>query len=119
MRTGAAERHAEQALEVGERLGLDAVATKALCGLAETRVQRRDAAGMERGLAMAAARDPGDRFVEAFAWGQCRGMLALIDDDWALALDCFGRGVAALAQGTEPGAAGVPRDVAAAARLGR
>jgi DNA-binding CsgD family transcriptional regulator len=100
--TAAAERHAEQALEVGERLGLGAVVTKALCGLAEARAQRRDAAGMERGLAMAAARDPDDRFVEAFAWGQCRGMLALIGGDWARALDCFGRGVAALAEVPNP-----------------
>jgi DNA-binding CsgD family transcriptional regulator len=100
--TGAAERHAAAAYEVADRLGLHAVAAKALCGLAETQVQRCQPAEMERLLGLALGRDPSEPFTEAFGWGQCRGMLALFEDDWPRALDCFGRGVALLAGVVNP-----------------
>lgn len=90
---GDAERHARAALAVSERLGLQAVTAKALCGLAEACAQRLQQSEMERHLALAAAADPDDPFTAAFAWGQCRGMLALFDDDWPTALSCFGRGI--------------------------
>jgi DNA-binding CsgD family transcriptional regulator len=90
---GEAERHARAALAVSERLGLQAVTARALFGLAETCVLRRQRAEMERYLALAAAADPDDPFTAAFSWGQCRGMLALFEDDWPTALSCFGRGI--------------------------
>jgi DNA-binding CsgD family transcriptional regulator/tetratricopeptide (TPR) repeat protein len=90
---GDAERHARAAMAVSERLGLQLVTAKALCGLGETCAQRLERAEMERYLALAAAADPGDPFIAAFAWGQCRGMLALFEDDWPAALSCFGRGI--------------------------
>jgi DNA-binding CsgD family transcriptional regulator/tetratricopeptide (TPR) repeat protein len=88
-----AERHALAALAVSERLGLQAVTAKALSGLAEACAQRRQRAEMERYLALAAAADPDDPFTVAFSWGQCRGMLALLEDDWPAALSCLSRGI--------------------------
>jgi len=99
---GDAERHARAALAVSDRLGLQAVTAKALSGLAETCAQRRQRAEMEHYLAMAAVADPGDPFTAAFAWGQCRGMLALFDDDWPTALSCLGRGVQLLGGAAHP-----------------
>lgn len=95
--TDAAERHGESAREMGQALGLAAVVAKALCGLAETRVQRRDAPGMEHFLALATAAAPEDVFLPAFGWGQCRGMLALLEGDWNGALECMERGISLLA----------------------
>ena len=99
---GDAERHARAALAVSERLGLHAVTAKALCGLAEACAQRLQRTEMERYLALAAAADPDDPFNAAFAWGQCRGMLALFEDDWSAALTCFGRGIALLGSVAHP-----------------
>jgi DNA-binding CsgD family transcriptional regulator/tetratricopeptide (TPR) repeat protein len=90
---GDAERHARAALAVSERLGLHAVTAKALSGLAETCAQRLQRPEMEHYLALAAATDPDDPMTTAFAWGQCRGMLALFEDDWPAALSCFSRGI--------------------------
>jgi DNA-binding CsgD family transcriptional regulator len=99
---GEAERQARAALAVSEPLGLQAVTAKALCGLAEASAQRRQPAEMERFLAMAAAADPADPFTAAFGWGQCRGMLALFDDDWPAALSCFSRGIQLLGGVSHP-----------------
>jgi DNA-binding CsgD family transcriptional regulator/tetratricopeptide (TPR) repeat protein len=100
--TDAAEHHAECARELAEQLRLRAVATKALCGLAETYVQRRQPEQMERLLALALARDPDDAFIEPFAWGQCRGLLAIFENDWSTALGYLERAMAALERVPHP-----------------
>lgn len=97
-----AEHHARAALAVSERLGLQTVTAKALSCLAEACAQRLQRAEMERYLALAAAAGPGDPFIAAFAWGQCRGMLALLEDDWPTALSCFGRGIELLGGAAHP-----------------
>jgi DNA-binding CsgD family transcriptional regulator len=94
--TDAAERHSRSAHEIADRLGLHLVAAKAQCEMAEVFVQRRQSAEMERLLGLAMARIPDDRFTEAFAWGQCRGLLALFEGDWTRALACLERGMALL-----------------------
>lgn len=93
----AGERHAAAAADTADRLGLAAVAGKARCGWAECYAQRLDSDGMEQRLAEAVVADPDEPFTAAFAWGQCRGMLALFRADLDDALACFERGVASLA----------------------
>lgn len=100
--TDQAEGYALAALAMGQPLGLEAVTSKAYCGLAETRVQRRDADDMERLLGLAATQLEHNRSVEAFAWGQCRGILALLEGDWSRALYCFELGVQLLTTAATP-----------------
>ena len=100
--TSSAQHHAEEALEVADRLGQHAVAGKALYELAETCVQRLDPVGMEHYLALAAARDPEDSLGPAFAWGQCRGLLAFYQGEWPQALPCLEHGIRLLAPVPEP-----------------
>lgn len=95
--TQTAADHAAAAADIGERLGLPAVSAKAHLGLAETRAQRLDEDGMERHLAAARAADPDETSTDAYAWGQLRGMLALLGGDFASASAHFERGVALLA----------------------
>jgi tetratricopeptide (TPR) repeat protein len=91
-----AEHHARSALALSERLRLNAVRAKALYGLAENRAMRRIPQEMESYLALTASAAPDDRALEAFGWGGCRGMLALLDDDWDAALECFDRAMVIL-----------------------
>jgi DNA-binding CsgD family transcriptional regulator/tetratricopeptide (TPR) repeat protein len=100
--TASAERHANEAAQTADQLGLAAVAGKARCGLAEVCAQRLDPDGMERFLAAAQAADPLEPFTPAFGWGQCRGMLAFFRADLASARHCFERGVGLLAQVPNP-----------------
>lgn len=100
--TAGAERHASAAAQTADRLGLAAVSSKARCGLGESYAQRLDADRMERHLAEAAAAEPADPFTSAFAWGQCRGMLALFRADLPRALEDFERGVNLLADVPHP-----------------
>jgi DNA-binding CsgD family transcriptional regulator/tetratricopeptide (TPR) repeat protein len=86
-----AEDHLRAALAVSERLGLAQVRAKVLYFLAENRALRGDREGMEHFLALTAAAAPGDRQLEAFAWGGARGMLALLADDRVAALAAFRR----------------------------
>ncbi len=51
---------------------------------------------MDRFLALAKAAEPGDPEIEGSALAGARGMLALLDDDTAGALDGLGRGIAIL-----------------------
>ena len=91
-----AERHAHSALAASTRLGLSQLRAIALVFLAEVRAMRRDPAEMERYIALASAAAPGDPEIEGSALAGARGMLALLDDDMAGALDGLGRGIAVL-----------------------
>jgi len=64
--------------------------------LGEIHALRRERDEMERFLALAASAAPGDPEIEGSAWAGGRGMLALLDDDWAGALQALGRGIAVL-----------------------
>jgi DNA-binding CsgD family transcriptional regulator/tetratricopeptide (TPR) repeat protein len=93
---GEAEHHAQSALATSTRLGLAKTRAIGLLFLGEVQALRRDRAGMDRFLALAHAAEPGDPEIEGSALAGARGMLALLDDDKAGALDGLGRGVAIL-----------------------
>ena len=77
-RLAEADGHARAALAVSERLGLAQVRAKALYFLAENRALRGDREEMEHYLTLTAQAAPGDRELEAFAWGGARAMRALM-----------------------------------------
>ncbi len=93
---GEAEHHAQSALATSTRLGLAKTHAIGLLFLGEVQALRRDRAGMDRFLALAYAAEPGDPEIEGSALAGGRGMLALLDDDRAGALEGLGRGVAIL-----------------------
>ena len=93
---GDAEHHAQSAVAISTRLGLAKTNAIGLLFLAEVQALRRDRMGMEGFLALADAAEPGDPEIEGSALAGARGMLALLDDDRAGALDGLGRGVAIL-----------------------
>lgn len=93
---GEAEHHAQSAVAASTRLGLAKTHAIGLLFLAEIRALRRDHAGMDRFLALAHAAEPGDPEIEGSALAGAHGMLALLDDDPAAALDSLSRGVAIL-----------------------
>jgi DNA-binding CsgD family transcriptional regulator len=80
----------------GTRLGLAKTRAIGLLFLAEIQALRRDHAGMDRFLALAHAAEPGDPEIEGSALAGAHGMLALLDDDTAGALEGLGRGAAIL-----------------------
>ena len=93
---GEAEHHAQSALATSTRLGLAKTHAIGLLFLAEIQALRRDHAGMDRFLTLAHAAEPGDPEIEGSALAGAHGMLALLDDDRAGALEGLGRGVAIL-----------------------
>src|SRR6266571_1603267 len=93
---GEAEHHAQSALATSTRLGLAKTHAIGLLFLAEIQALRRDHAGMDRFLALARAAEPGDPEIEGSALAGAHGMLALLNDDRAGALEGLGRGVAIL-----------------------
>ncbi len=93
---GEAERHAQSALAITTPLGLAKVHAIGLLFLAEIQALRRDQAGMDHFLALAHAAEPGEPEIEGSALAGAHGMLALLDDDRAGALQGLGRGVAIL-----------------------
>ena len=93
---GEAEHHARSALATTTRLGLAKTHAIGLLFLGEVQALRRDRVGMDRFLALAHAAEPGDPEIEGSALAGARGMLALLDDDRAGALEGLGRGVAIL-----------------------
>jgi len=93
---GEAEHHAQSAVAISTRLGLAKTHAIGLLFLGEVQALRRDRAGMDRFLALAHAAEPGDPEIEGSALAGARGMLALLDDDRAGALDGLRRGVAIL-----------------------
>ena len=93
---GEAEHHAQSAVAVSTRLGLAKTHAIGLLFLAEVQALRRDRVGMDRFLALAHAAEPSDPEIDGSALAGARGMLALLDDDRAGALEGLGRGVALL-----------------------
>ena len=93
---GEAEHHARSAVTVSTRLGLAKTHAIGLLFLAEVQALRRDRVGMGRFLALAQAAGPGDPEIEGSALAGAHGMLALLDDDRAGALEGIGRGIAIL-----------------------
>jgi DNA-binding CsgD family transcriptional regulator len=91
-----AERHARSALDISTRLGLAQTRAIVLVFLAEVCALRRDREAMDQFLALAAAAAPDDPEIAGSALAGARGMLALLDDDRAGALDGLGRGTAIL-----------------------
>lgn len=91
-----AEQHATAALDIATRLGLTKVRAVVLLFLGEIAALRRDPVAMERYLALADAAAPGDPEIEGSALAGAHGMMALLSDDRAGALDGLGRGVALL-----------------------
>lgn len=91
-----ASEHARSALAISERLGLAKTRAIVLLFLGEIHALRRERDEMERFLALAASAAPGDPEIEGSVWAGGRGMLALLDDDWAGALQALGRGIAVL-----------------------
>ena len=91
-----AERHARSALAASTRLGLGTTSAIVLVFRAEVYALRRDSGEMERFIALAGAAAPGNPEIEGSALAGARGMLALLDDDMAGALNFFGRGIAVL-----------------------
>jgi DNA-binding CsgD family transcriptional regulator len=93
---GEAEHHAQSALAISTRLGLAKTRAIGLLFLAEVQALRRDRVGMARFLTLAHAAEPDDPEIEGSALAGAHGMLALLDDDRAGALEGLGRGVAIL-----------------------
>ena len=91
-----AERHARSALAASTRLALGTTSAIVLVFRAEVYALRRDSGEMERFIALAGAAAPGNPEIEGSALAGARGMLALLDDDMAGALNFFGRGIAVL-----------------------
>jgi DNA-binding CsgD family transcriptional regulator/tetratricopeptide (TPR) repeat protein len=91
-----AERHARSALAASTRLALGTTSAIVLVFCAEVYALRRDSGEMERFIALASAAAPGNPEIEGSALAGARGMLALLDDDTAGALNFFGRGIAVL-----------------------
>jgi DNA-binding CsgD family transcriptional regulator len=101
----AAERHAESALAASTRLRLDKTRAIVLVFHAEIRALRRDAAGMERYIALACAAAPDDPEIEGSALAGAQAMLALLNGDMARAMDILRRGIAVLDSGPPGGPA--------------
>jgi DNA-binding CsgD family transcriptional regulator len=91
-----AAQHARSALTISQRLGLAKIRAIVLLFLGEIHALRRENSDMERFLALAGSAAPGDPEIEGSAWAGGRGMLGLLDDDWAGALEALGRGIAIL-----------------------
>ena len=93
---GEAEQHAQSALATTTQLGLAKTHAIGLLFLGEVQALRRDRVGMDHFLALAHAAEPGDPEIEGSALAGARGMLALLNDDKAGALEGLGRGGAIL-----------------------
>ena len=78
------------------QLGLAKTHAIGLLFLGEVQALRRDRVGMDHFLALAHAAEPGDPEIEGSALAGARGMLALLNDDKAGALEGLGRGGAIL-----------------------
>jgi DNA-binding CsgD family transcriptional regulator/tetratricopeptide (TPR) repeat protein len=91
-----ASEHARSALAISERLGLAKARAIVLLFLGEIHALRREREEMERFLALAGSAAPDDPEIEGSAWAGGRGMIALLDDDRAAALQALGRGISIL-----------------------
>ena len=91
-----AAEHARSALAISQRLGLAKVQAIVLLFLGEIHALRRENSEMERFLALADSAAPGDPEIEGSARAGARGMLGLLEGDWARALADLGHGIAIL-----------------------
>src|SRR5208337_2431480 len=90
------EAHAQAAVGLSERLGLDQVRAKALAVLTGSASMRADAGQTERYAARAIAAAPDDQMVEGICWAS-RGAVVLLGGDAAAAVEPYARGMAVLA----------------------
>jgi DNA-binding CsgD family transcriptional regulator len=91
------DAHAQAAVSLAERLGLDQVRAKALAVLTGSASMRADAEGTERNAARAIAAAPDDQMVEGVCWAS-RGAMVLLGGDAAAAVEPYARGMAILAR---------------------
>ena len=91
-----AAEHARSALAISERLGLAKIQAIVLLFLGEIHALMSEHAEMERFFALASSAAPGDPEIEGSAWAGGRGMIAMLSDDRAGALEALGRGIAIL-----------------------
>jgi DNA-binding CsgD family transcriptional regulator len=89
--------HAQAAVALAERLGLDQVRAKALAVLTGSAAMRADAGPAERYAAQAVAADPDDPVVDGIC-GAARGAAVLLGGDTAAAVEPYGRGMAILSR---------------------
>ena len=91
----ACDVHAQEAIEIGERLGLDLVKAKALALLAGSASMRADLEETTRYAELTIAAAPGDRMLEGFCLG-ARGVALLLAGKADAAMEPYGRGMAVL-----------------------
>ena len=91
------DAHAQAAVAVAERLGLEQVRAKALAVLTGSASMRADAGQTERYAARAIAAAPDDRMLDGFCWAS-RGAVALLRGDAVAAVEPYARGMAILAR---------------------
>ena len=91
------DAHAQAAVALAERLGLDQVRAKALAVLTGSASMRADAGQTERYAARAIAAAPDDQMVEGICWAS-RGAVVLLGGDAAAAVEPYARGMAILAR---------------------
>ncbi|HUL25083.1 MAG TPA: LuxR C-terminal-related transcriptional regulator, partial [Streptosporangiaceae bacterium] len=94
---GTCEAHAQAAVGLAERLGLDQVRAKALTVLTGSASMRADAGQTERYAARAIAAAPDDQMVEGICWAS-RGAVVLLGGEAAAAVEPYARGMAILAR---------------------
>jgi DNA-binding CsgD family transcriptional regulator len=89
------DRHANAALDVAQRLGLDLVRAKALALLTGSASMRADPERTDHLASLTLAAAPGDRMLLGFTLA-CRGMCGVLGDEKD-ALEVYGQGMAVLA----------------------
>ncbi|HEY4463453.1 MAG TPA: LuxR C-terminal-related transcriptional regulator, partial [Streptosporangiaceae bacterium] len=94
---GTCDAHAQAAVALAERLGLDQVRAKALAVLTGSASMRADAEQTERYAAQAVTADPDDRVVDGICWAG-RGAVVLLGGDAGAAMEPYARGMAILAR---------------------
>lgn len=92
----AASRHADAAVAISTRLGLEELRALALMFTAQIAALRCQEESMERYLALAAAIAGNDLNIDGSGWCGARGMLALLTGRSADAMDAFARGISLL-----------------------
>jgi DNA-binding CsgD family transcriptional regulator len=91
------DNHAQAAVALAKRLGLDQVRAKALAVLTGSASMRSDAGQTEQYAARAIAADPDDQVVDGICWAS-RGAVVLLRGDAAAAVEPYARGMAILAR---------------------
>jgi DNA-binding CsgD family transcriptional regulator len=89
------DRHAQAAVTLAERLGLNQVQAKALAVLTGSASMRADARQVEVYAAQATVADPDDEVVEGICWAS-RGAAVLLGGDAAAAAEPYAQGMAIL-----------------------